>query len=103
MPPCQWTSTGPGRHDKDIEEGAIKPTKAIKDVSLHSEKEEDHSLTDPPTEIPRQEEHVSNADKWVTLPETVQGRKRRKASTSSTTMITMSRSTFHQPLCHETM
>src|SRR5258708_8737675 len=102
MPPGQWTSTGPGQHDKDIEEGAIKPTKAIKDVSLHSEKEGGHNLIGPPTEIPHQEEHVLNADKWVTLPETVQGRKRKKASTSLTTVITISRSTFHRPLCHET-
>src|SRR5258708_24955659 len=103
MPPCQWTSTEPERHDKDIEEGAIKPTRAIKDVSLHSEKEEGHSPTDPPTKIPHQGEHVSNADKWATLPETVQGRKRRRASTSSTTMTTMSQSTSHRPLYCETM
>src|SRR5258708_31559185 len=102
MPPYQWTSIGPGQHDKDIKEEAIKPTRGIRDVSPHSEKEEGHNPTDPPIEIPHQGEHALNVGKWATLPETVQGRKRRKASTLSTTMITTSRSTFHPPPCHET-
>src|SRR5258708_39946786 len=101
-PPYQWTSIETERHDKDIGEEAIKPTKDIKDVSPHSEKEEDHKPTNPPTEIPHQEEHASSADKWDTLPEIAQGGRRRKASISSTTMITTSRSIFHQPPYRET-
>src|SRR5260370_5188397 len=97
MPPDQWASKEPGRDDKDIGEGGIKPTKDTKDASPHSEKEEDHNPTDPPTEIPRQEEHVSNADKWDISPEIAQRGRRRKASISSTTMITINQSTFHQP------
>src|SRR5258708_17589479 len=102
MPPYQWTLTGLGRHDKDIEGEAIKPIKGIRDMSLRSEKEEGHSPIDPLIEILHQEEHALNADKWATLPGIVQGRKRKKASTSSTITITMSRSTFHPPPCHET-
>src|SRR5258707_9010478 len=102
MPPYPWTLTEPGRHDQDTEEEAIKPTRGIRDVSPHLEKEEGHSPTDPPIEVLHQEGHASSVDKWATLPETVQGRRRRKASILSIITTTTSRSIFHPPLYQET-
>src|SRR5258707_14558768 len=100
-PLYQWTSVEPGPHNKDTEEEAIKPTKGIRDVSPHLEKEEDRNLIDPLTEIPHQEEHASSVGKWGTLPETAPGGRRRKASTSSTITNTTNRSTSHRPPCRE--
>src|SRR5229473_1017054 len=97
MPPYPWILTEPGRHDPDTEEEAIKPIRGIRDVSPRLEKEEGHSPTDPPIELPHQEGHASNVDKWATSPETVQGRRRRKASTLLIIMTTTSRSIFHPP------
>src|SRR5713226_9281444 len=102
MPPYQWTSTEPERHDKDTKEGATRPIKATKDASPHLEKEEAHNPTDPPTETLHPEGHVSNVDRWAISPETAQGGRSRKRSTSSTT-TTMNRSTSHLLPCHETM
>src|SRR5229473_912298 len=99
MPPYQWISTGPEPHDKGIEEEVTKPTKGTKDESPHSGKEEDRNLIDPLTEIPHQEGHVSNADKWDTLPETALGGKRKRALTSSTIVKATNPPTSHRLPC----
>src|SRR5258708_25021655 len=103
MPLYQWTSIELGQCDKDIEEGAIKPTKGIKDVLPRSEKEEGRNHTDPRTEVPHREEHVLNADKWGTMLETAQEGRKRKALISSTTTSTTSRLTSHRPPYQETL
>src|SRR5258707_14884159 len=102
MHPYQWILIEPERQDKDIEEGVIKPIKGTKDASLHSENEEVRNHIVLLTGALRQEEHASNADKWVTSPETAQGGRSRKKSTLST-MTTTSRSTSQPPPYHETM
>src|SRR5713226_6952920 len=102
MPLYQWTSIEPGRHDKDTEEEAIKPTKGIKDAWPRLEREGDRNLTNLPTEAMRREERVSSVDKWGTSPGTVQGGRRKKVSISSTTTTMTSRSTSHRPLSRET-
>src|SRR5258707_1277283 len=102
MPPSQWTLIEPGRHDRDTEEGATRPTKDTRDVSLHLENEEVHKPIDPPTETLHREGHASNVDKWATSLETARGGRNRKESTLSTTM-TKSRSISRLLLYHETM
>src|SRR5258708_24947644 len=101
MLPYRWTSIEPERHDKDTEGGAIRDTKDTRGASLHLEKEGAHKPIDPPTGTLHQEGHVSNADKWATSPETAQGGRSRRTSTSSTTMTT-SQSAFRLFPCHET-
>src|SRR5258708_26232441 len=100
MAPYQWTSIETGCRDKGIEEEAIKPTKDNRDASLHLENQEVHNPIDLPTEIPHQEGHASNVDKWATMPEIAQERRSKRGSTSSTTMIT-SRFQSSLLLCHE--
>src|SRR5258707_7378656 len=100
MPPYRWTSTEPKRHDQGTKEGATKDTKGTKDASLRSKNEGAHRAINLPTGTLRQEGHVLNADRWVTLPETVRGRRSRKTLTSL--IITMkNQSIFHQSPCHE--
>src|SRR5258708_38106251 len=101
MPPYQWTLIKPERHDKDTKEESTKDTKGTKDASLHSENEGAHKTIDLLTRTPHQEGHVSNVDRWATLPETAQGRKGRRASTSLTIM-TRNRSISHLSPCHGT-
>src|SRR5258708_35673076 len=100
MPPYQWTSIETGCRDKGTEEEAIKPTKDTKGVSPHSENQEAHNLIDPPIETLHQEGHASSVDKWVTTLETVQGRRNKNESISSTMMIT-SRFKSNLPLSHK--
>src|SRR5258707_7851455 len=102
MPPYQWISIEPERHDKGTEEGATKPTKDTRDASLHLGNEEAHNSIGPPTKTLHHEGHVSNVDKWAISPETAQGGRNRRKSTLSTTMI-MSRLTSHLLPYHETM
>src|SRR5216684_8798257 len=101
MLPYRWTSIKPERRDKDTKEKGIRVIKAIKDVSLHLEKEEDHKSTNPPTDAPDQEEHASNVGKWATSLETAQRRGNKRALTSST-ITTRNRSASHLPLCQGT-
>src|SRR5258708_27010404 len=103
MPLYQWTLTEPRPHDKGIEEEATKPTKGIRDASLHLGREEDHSLIGLLTGTPHQEEHVSNAGKWDTSPEIALGGERRKASISSTIASATSPSISHHPPYREPM
>src|SRR5258708_10320935 len=100
MPPYQWTSIETGCHDKGIEEGAIKPTKDTRDASPHLENQEVHNPIDLPTEIPHQEGHASNVDKWATTPEIAQETRSKRGSNSST--MTMTRQFKSRLLlCHE--
>src|SRR5258708_37023778 len=101
MHPYRWTSIELEWRDKGTEEGATRPTKDTRDALLHSGNEEAHNPSDPPTETLQQEGHVSNVGRWATSPETAQGGRNRKKSTSSTTM-TASRSISRLPPCHET-
>src|SRR5260370_22019563 len=102
MPPYQWTLIEPERHEKGNKEGATRPIKDTKDVSLHSGNKEVHNYINLPIGTLRQEGHASNADKWVTLPETAQGRKSRRRLTLSTTIMA-SQSTSHLPPYRETV
>src|SRR5260370_34577991 len=101
MPQYPWISIEIGCRDKGTEEEATRPTKNTKDTSLHSENQEVHNPIGP-TEIPHQEGHASNVDKWVTTPEIAQRRRSRKGSTSLTTMMT-NRSPSSLLPYHETM
>src|SRR5713226_5018233 len=102
MPWYQWILIETGCRDRGIEGEAIKPTKDTRDASPHLGNQEVHNPIDLPTEIPHQEEHASNVDKWATTPEIAQGRRSKKGSTLSTTMIT-SRFRSSPLLCHEIM
>src|SRR5258708_38353676 len=102
MPQHQWTSIETGRRDKEIEEGAIKPTKDTKDTPPHLGNQEVHNPINPPTEIPHHEGHASNVDKWATTPEIAQERRSKRGLTSLTTTMT-SKFKSRLLLCHEIM
>src|SRR5216684_6505652 len=97
MPPYQWISTGAGYHKEDTEAEDTKLIEGIKDAWPHLKRGEGRRYTGLPIEVTRQEEHVSNVDRWDISPETVRGRRKRRISTSSTTTTMTSQSIFHQP------
>src|SRR5258708_37422972 len=102
MPPSQWTLIEPGRHDRDTEEGATRPTKDTRAGLPHLENEEAHNPIDPPTETLHQEGHASNVDKWATSLETARGGRNRKESPLSPTLM-KSRQISNPLLYHEPM
>ncbi len=74
MPLYLRISTEPRQHARDTEGEDTKGIRDIEDMSLHWRSEEAHKFTNPLTDPLLQEEHVSNADKWVTSLETAQER-----------------------------